>query len=157
MATEISNLDDVIDSRDVILRIAELEAERAALAFDWDEARAVFQAPMADDETRSVAVAAEDEAHRAVAAWDEDNGQELRTLQELAAEADGSPDWRYGETLIRESYFRDYAMQLADDIGAINSEATWPNNCIDWDRAARELQMDYTAVEFGGVTYLIRS
>lgn len=27
---------------------------------------------------------------------------------------------------------------------------------VDWERAARELQMDYTPVEFDGVTYWVR-
>ena len=63
---------------------------------------------------------------------------------------------RHPVTLVRDSYFRDYAEQLADDIGAINSEASWPNNCIDWNRAARELHIDYSTVEFEGVTYWYR-
>ena len=29
--------------------------------------------------------------------------------------------------------------------------------CIDWAQAARELRMDYTSVDFDGVTYWIRS
>ena len=64
-------------------------------------------------------------------------------------------DW-YPVTLIRDSYFKTYAMDLAEDIGAINFDATWPNNCIDWDKAARELRMDYTAVTFDGVDYWTR-
>lgn len=48
------------------------------------------------------------------------------------------------------------AQELAEDIGAIDSDAVWPNNCIDWERVARELQMDYTAVDFSGVTYWTR-
>lgn len=47
-------------------------------------------------------------------------------------------------------------MGLAEDIGAIPSEYTWPASCIDWDQASRELQMDYTAVDFDGVTYWVR-
>lgn len=64
-------------------------------------------------------------------------------------------DWFPG-TLVRDSYFKDYAMDLAEDIGAINSDAKWPNNCIDWDKATRELRMDYTSAEFEGVTYWFR-
>lgn len=82
---------------------------------------------------------------------------DLDALEELAEEAEGSPDWQYGETLIRESYFTDYARELAEDIGAIQSDAQWPNYCIDWERAARELQQDYMSVEFNGVTYFIRA
>lgn len=83
--------------------------------------------------------------------------KELTVLDDLAAVAsDYAPDWHYGETLIRDSYFQDYAQELAEDVGAIDAAATWPNTCIDWEWAARELQMDYTAVEFDGVTYWTR-
>jgi antirestriction protein len=64
-------------------------------------------------------------------------------------------DW-YPLTLIRESYFQDYAQELAEDIGAVNRDATWPNNCIDWEQAARELRMDYSAITIDGVTYFYR-
>lgn len=116
---------DVIDSRDVIARIEELENELCP-----------------SDESDGT-----DNAER----------EELATLVALADEAsDYADDWQYGETLIRDSYFEDYAQELAEDIGAIDSNATWPNNCIDWGRATRELQMDYTPVDFDGVTYWIR-
>ena len=88
---------------------------------------------------------------------DDDDRAELATLQALAKEAsDYAADWQYGEALIRDSYFVEYAQELAEDIGAINSYFGWPNNCIDWEQAARELRMDYTSVDFDGVTYWIR-
>jgi antirestriction protein len=88
---------------------------------------------------------------------DADEIAERDALIALASEAEGyADDWPYGEALIRDSYFRDYAMELAEDIGAIDANASWPTRCIDWDQAARELQMDYTAVDFAGVTYWIR-
>lgn len=87
---------------------------------------------------------------------DEDTA-ELLTLDALAKQGeDYAPDWKYGETLIRDSYFKAYAQELAEEIGAISPSATWPNTCIDWDQAARELRMDYAAVEFGPVTYWVR-
>lgn len=49
-----------------------------------------------------------------------------------------------------------HAQELADDIGAIDRNATWPCNCIDWDEAAEQLQQDYTEVDFDGVTYWVR-
>jgi hypothetical protein len=73
--------------------------------------------------------------------------------------AGGDEQWRgdwYPLTLIRESYFQDYAQELAEDIGAVNRDATWPNNCIDWKQAARELQYDYTSTQIDGVTYFFR-
>jgi len=82
---------------------------------------------------------------------------ELEMLEKLAGEASNyAEDWENGVTLIRDSYFKDYAYELAEDIGALNHEAGWPLNCIDWERAARELRMDYTAVDFDGVTYWVR-
>ena len=47
--------------------------------------------------------------------------------------------------------------ELADDIGAIPRDVAWPYTCIDWERAARELQYDYTGADFDGVTYYYRA
>lgn len=58
--------------------------------------------------------------------------------------------------LVRDSYFVKYARQVAEDIGAINNDASWPNCCIDWDQAANELRIDYHSVDFDGVTYLVK-
>ncbi len=38
----------------------------------------------------------------------------------------------------------------------IQDGAQWPYTCIDWDEAARQLQMDYASVDYDGVTYWIR-
>lgn len=137
MARTISNGDDIIDSRDVIARIAELESER-------DD---IEHAP------------ADDESALTLEEFDTgDDGQELKTLRALAEECEGYvSDWRHGEALIRDSYFEDYARQLAEDIGAINRDARWPNDCIDWEKAADELRQDYTSVDFDGITYWVRS
>ena len=122
----VSNSDDIIDSRDVIARLAELES---LLSYSEEEPEV----------------------------WDDDLQDELESLKALAEEAEGyAADWQYGEALIRDSYFEDYARQLAEDIGAIKDDAGWPNSYIDWERAAEALQMDYTSVDFDGVTYWIR-
>ena len=88
---------------------------------------------------------------------DEDEKAELKVLEALAEEGEGSPDWRHGETLIRDSHFEDYARELAEDIGAIKGDESWPLNCIDWKEAAELLQQDYFSVDFDGVDYWIRS
>ena len=121
-----TNTDDVIDSRDVIKRIEELETD--------------------------IEIAKEDEEE-----IDDDDTKELAALKELAKECEGYSDWQYGEALIRDSYFEDYAQQLAEDCGMVNTDSNWPNNCIDWKQAASELQMDYTYVDFDGVDYWIRN
>jgi hypothetical protein len=82
---------------------------------------------------------------------------ELAVLQALQDEAEGyCSDWKHGATLIRDSYFQEYAEQFADDIGAIDRNASWPICHIDWKAAAESLQMDYTSVDFDGVTYWVR-
>lgn len=63
----------------------------------------------------------------------------------------------YEPTLIADSYFEEYAEQLADEIGAIDRDAGWPLNFIDWGAAAEALKADYTTIYFDGDEYLIRS
>lgn len=63
----------------------------------------------------------------------------------------------YEPTLIAESHFEDYARELAEDIGAIDKNASWPLNRIDWEAAAEDLKADYTEVVFDGRTYFIRT
>lgn len=155
----ISNSDDVIDSRDVISRIEELETERQELADKVEEAsnaRDDFDPCEGGGDEAELDQNVFD-AKRAVVEWDGENGDELKALKDLAEEAEGyADDWKYGEQLIRDSYFKDFAMELAEDIGAIDKDGKWPNTCIDWDQAARELRMDYTSVTFDGVDYWIR-
>jgi len=59
----------------------------------------------------------------------------------------------YDPILIHARYFTDYARELADDIGAIDSNADWPLSFIDWDAAADALKVDYEEVVFGGHDY----
>lgn len=88
---------------------------------------------------------------------DDDETTELAALSSLAEEgADYCPDWEYGETLIHDSYFTEYAQELAEDIGAISSDAAWPLSYIDWERAADALKVDYSALDFAGQTYWAR-
>ena len=93
----------------------------------------------------------------------EDDAEESATLRDFLAEIvgmGGDEQWRgdwYPITLIRDSYFETYAMELADDIhGDALNGTVWPLYCIDWERAARELQYDYTSVDFNGITYWTR-
>lgn len=86
---------------------------------------------------------------------DDEEQIELDTLRDFAAEAEGyCEDWEHGAQLIRDTYFTTYAQELGEDV--MDVSCSWPFTCIDWDQAARELKMDYTAVEFDGVTYWVR-
>lgn len=141
---EITNSEDIIDSRDVIARIEYLQDER-------DNLEELITEDGISDEVKA-------ERERALAEWDNgDEGQELKALKALAEEASGYPDWTYGEMLIRDSYFEDYARELAEDIGAIPKNLGWPCNHIDWEGATNALKMDYFSVEFDGVEYWIRA
>jgi hypothetical protein len=59
-------------------------------------------------------------------------------------------------TLVRDSYFEEFAEELAESIGAINLEMVWPLTCIDWEKAATQLKADYTHIEFNGEKYWAR-
>ena len=37
-----------------------------------------------------------------------------------------------------------FAADMAEQLGYINNDASWPYTCIDWERAASELMYDYT-------------
>jgi hypothetical protein len=132
MSAAITNKDDTIDSRAVIERIGVLKSN---LEVDFDDATSVRQA----------------------AGFDSDDFEELANLLELAEGGeDYSRDWEHGVTLIHDDHIQDYAKQLAEETGAVNSDAKWPNNCIDWGQAAKELLVDYTGVDFAGQTYWVR-
>ena len=61
-----------------------------------------------------------------------------------AASALGIPTDRVEELYQGEhSSDEKFAYELADEIGAIDHNASWPMSCIDWELAARELMMDY--------------
>lgn len=167
----ISNNADILDSRDIISRIEELEA-----IFSDAEISEENGATPQLDENGDIKVD-ESTCGECGKSWNDalisgstpapsgrcpyehihEEIEELSNLLALQEEASGSSDWTYGETLIRDSYFQEYAQELAEDIGAINKQATWPNNCIDWERAADELKQDYFSVDFDGVDYWIRS
>ncbi len=81
--------------------------------------------------------------------------EELQKLQAFKEAVDSS-EWECGITFINENHFEDYAREFAEDIGAIEKDYQWPANCIDWERAADELRIDYSEVDFDGVTYYYR-
>lgn len=88
----------------------------------------------------------------------DDEREELVALTALAAEGeDYASDWAFGTTLIRDSYFTEYAEQLAEEVGAIDHNAEWPSMYIDWETAAQDLQQDYSLLDFDGVEYWVRS
>lgn len=136
MESDFSHMDDTINSTDIIERIEYLS-------------NCLADIPSATPESYDPADDSHGDRSAAIA--------ELASLKALESQASGyAPDWEYGETLIRDSYFEDYAQELAEEIGDIKKDVQWPYTCIDWAQAARELQVDYTSVEFDKITYWIR-
>ena len=157
--SDFSNQDDYIDSRDVISRIDELSDEIDELGgheLRPTATRDVWEVREDSDGGWTIVDGHHASEGDAREAYTEEQTTELEVLEALQDEASGG-DWEHGATLIRETYFEEYARQLADDIGAIDANATWPANCIDWERAADELQQDYTSVDYDGEEYLIRA
>lgn len=145
--SDISNTADVIDVRDIIERIEELRTERDQLKDASDEA------------------AGDDKAHVDWDDWRAGSAHELATLETLMGDLAGNggdEQWEgvwYPLTLIDESHFETYAEELADELGYMDNSAasSWPFNCIDWEKATRELKMDYSTVDYDGRDYLFRS
>lgn len=100
-----------------------------------------------DEDPAELAETGEDEI---LAAMRELEDQICGTPGDIAAYSDNA-----GPEMILDTYFEEYARQLADDIGAVQGEG-WPNYCIDWEWAARELRQDYSSVTYGGYSYWVR-
>ena len=132
--TNFTNQDDVIDSRDIISRIEELEVVKA----DFIDA--------CDNSLRDVQELS----------WDNsDDARELDILLRIHSDGeDYSSDWKYGETLIAESYFNEYMDEMLEDMGELpESLPSYITFTVDYDM----LKMDYTEVDFDGSVYYIRS
>lgn len=86
----------------------------------------------------------------AVAAWRDYVGPVYADLEDLSDFEEA-----YAGTFDSE---RDYAEDLADDLGLVDEDATWPNSYIDWDAATRALFMDdnYSVDAPGGQVYVFR-
>ena len=128
---------DVIDVLDIIARVLELRDER-------DEYNDKMGSPDA---------------------WDsvpDGEPEELAMLEGILSELagyGGDEEFegdRYPVQLIADSYFQEYTQNLAEYCGMVDTNASWPMNCIDWEQAARELQMDYSSIEIRGFTYWYR-
>ena len=101
----------------------------------------------------------ENDKENASADFDEEEYQALDNLLLQLKGSGGDEEWRgdwYPIMLIRETYFETYAEQLAEDCGDLDENPRWPYTCIDWERAAKELQYDYAACEFEGIIYYYR-
>jgi hypothetical protein len=130
---------DMFDSRAIIERLDELESAAGEEPSELGcSACGEGSTPSATDPTLC-----------------QEHADELAALRVIAAEGEDVDDWQYGETFIPEHQFEEYARELAEDIGAITGDESWPLSYIDWARASDALKMDYTEFEFtyNGTTY----
>lgn len=158
MKRDISNSEDILDSRDIIERINELERERD----NWQEDNELPDYIPGDSEKDLERIKAEkwtDEQSDKWTEWDEsEEGEELKALLKLQDEAEGyASDWIYGATLIRKTYFVEYCKDLVNDIGDMPKNLPgYIENNINWQGVADDLEIDYTEVDYDGVEYLVR-
>jgi hypothetical protein len=89
-----------------------------------------------------------------------DDLDRFNLLFDFAYECGIDPDSNYGWADVGPGIpvdeFVNYAQDFAYDVGAVNEVDIWPNYCIDWERAAKELAYDYNLVEFQGYEYYVR-
>jgi uncharacterized protein (UPF0335 family) len=130
MAQQLDLTADIIDVRDIIERVEELESEIEAYAESMDDWQA-----------------------------NADNQQELEALMSIMEEMKGyggDEQWRgdwYPVTLIRDSHFEEAMDELVHDCYDM------PKNLPDFMTITLDyvaLQMDYTSVEIEGATYWYR-
>lgn len=123
----VNGADDVIDIRDIIDRVEELRLERDSVESD----------PELVEEL-----------------------EKLENFLTKIAGNGGDHDWEgnwYPVTLIKDSYFEEYAEELASELyGSQISTAHWPFSQIDWAKAAEALQTDYTSADLDNETYWMR-
>lgn len=131
--------EDTIDTRDLQAKIDDFQSEFDALVDEYEDGDGG------------------EDAGEDLANWLEENGDEFVTLLAVKEEVEQyTSEWDDGAGLIADDHFEDYAQQLAEDIGAIDRNAQWPLNYIDWSAAADELKHDYSEITIGDRSYWVR-
>lgn len=126
MTEEIHNGLDLIDSRQVMARVEELTSQH-------------------------------DEYHNAEegVTWTDEDQAELITLEALVKQGEALEDWVHGVTLVRYSYFTEYARDYAHDLEYVKGDNPLLDH-IDWESWADALHQEYTELDFNGVEYFAR-
>lgn len=125
--------DQLIDSRDVIKRIEELEENLEMMKDDCEtDGSAVIDHPD----------------------FDSDEAEELSSLKDLASQGEGYGDWDHGETLILDEYFTEHIQQLIEDTEDVPEKF---EKYIDFEKMAEDYKVDYHEVSFGGYNYYMRA
>jgi hypothetical protein len=129
--------DDVIDVRDIIERLEELESLLDEYLAKHDDSCIGDWAEVSPEEHKELSM--------------------LVSLMEEMAGYGGDEQWRgdwYPLTLIRESHFTDYTEELVRDCYQLTGLPDFVH--IDWEATARDVQVDYTPIDVDGATYFYR-
>lgn len=140
----IENYDsETLDVQAIIDTVAELIEGRDMAVFDYKEYRAAKGGEATEAEGIAKWAADNPEQAQELGVWSE-------LLGELRVAGCGSLEWEgdwYPSVLIQNTYFGTYARQLAADLFTQSiAHSTWPFNHIDWERAANDLEQDYSSV-----------
>lgn len=133
---------DIIDTRDIIARIEEMESLLEDMSEADREADKVSPTESVTDEYHDMHCELLD----------------LKAIMEEMKGYGGDEQWRgdwYPVTLIRESYFVDYVQEILEDCGEIPSNLPHYIH-IDWESTARDVKVDYSSVTIDDVEYLYR-
>ena len=172
MRTEINNKQNVLDSRDIIEYLEELESERDELIEKLEELtekeidlKDEFNDAEDDHDWKERIEADLDKLNnekeniqRDLDEFDEDGGDYavMKSLNDEGESYFGS-DWSYGVTLVLDSYFTEFAEEFCKDIGDVPTDLpAYIENNIDWEGVAEDLKADYAELDFDGVTYWAR-
>ncbi len=149
---EVDNSEDILDIRDVFKRIEELEEELEQI----EEIENEIESLDPDEDKEEIRTATENLEKLEEELSDEK--EELKILMSFVEDFEGyggDEQWRgswYPGTLVRESYWEDFAEQECKDLGYIADDfPSWIE--IDWEQTADNIKVDYTSGEFDGVTY----
>lgn len=149
MTHEIDNSQDMIDLRDVIAKFEELESE---LTEAKNQQSTISKALPLDSWIEESNI----EEHPFIDAIEE--YLLLKNLLESLKGCGGDENWRdnwYPISLIRDSYFETAMDELLEDIGELKAYDKRPcyiKITIDYNA----LQMDYSSIDYEGVTYWYR-
>lgn len=147
----ILNTEDIIDSRDIIARIDELEGDLDCCASCGEGLP--NEADHRNETTLEYITDCPDCDQEIMT---EDDREELANLRDLASECKDYSDWKYGEALINEEYFTEYCMDMLKNIGDLPQDI--PSYiAIDEEQTAENMKDDYMTVDFDGATYYMRA
>lgn len=121
----ITNRDDTLDTRDIIEYMEQLKSELK-----------LAQDPTTKQERQK----------------ELDN---LMSLKEQTINNSNKEKWETGIQLINNWYFQEFAENEGRETGGLSSKEVyqWPWYCVDWERATKDLKMDYFDVLYDDQIY----